>query len=51
MHMKFYIVITMRKLAKKIFGHNSLLEDPIDLRKTRLNHILQDFFRDTPFEH
>ena len=33
------------------FGHNFWLEDSIDLRTTRLNHILQDFSRDTPLDH
>ena len=39
--MKFYIVITMGKSAKIGFGRNFWLEGPIDLRKTRLNYILQ----------
>ena len=27
------------------------MEGPIDLRPTRLNYMLQDLFRDTPFDH
>ena len=36
---------------KSGFGHNFWLEGPIDLRTTHLNYILQDLFRDTPFDH
>ena len=36
----------MGKSAKIGFGRNFWLEGPIDLRKTRLNYILQDLFRD-----
>ena len=31
--------------------HEFWLEDPIDLRSTRLNFILQDTFKDTPIGH
>ena len=33
------------------FSHNFWLEGPIDLRRTRLNCIMQDLFRDTPLDH
>ena len=33
------------------FGHNFWLEGPINLRRTRLNCILQDLFRDIPLDH
>ena len=41
----------MGKSSKIWYGHNFWLEGPIDLRPTRLNSILQDFLRDTLFDH
>ena len=36
---------------KKVFGHNFLMECPMDLRSTSLSYILDTLLRDNPFGH
>ena len=49
---KFYIDITIGRSGQKWdFRLNFWPRGPIDTRSTCLNRILQDFFRDIPFEH
>ena len=47
----FTLLLQWGSQPKIWFGHNFQLEDPIDLRPTHLNCILQDLFRDTPLDH